>query len=450
MIRSLTAFVRHWRELQRFNDLDDELRSIVFYAEDGGSRPHFERMIEHLTGPLGQDICYLTSSDNDPVLQSTNPRIHAFSIGEGTVRTKAFVNLRAGVVVMTMPSLEQYWIKRSRAEEVCYVYVFHSIVSSHMVYVQAAFDHYDTMFCVGPHHNAEVRATEAAYGLTEKRLSTSATVVSTPSSNRRKPRRVTTTSEQSDPRADRAFVGSRRPAGEPCSTTCADSVGGRLPYHGSASSDDGQEIPGNIRQAARRIRRQPPAGAGDRHGGERLAATLSRDDQRLVGAALEYAFSRERPVLFVAVPRKVNNPEYEKISCTPLEVSIRTEIGDLVEPDRLDAIPEILHRMRTHPDKYRSAIREARDRTFTTSATAAEWVPSYRGPGEGTGIEIRPCPNPALIELPFDSCSPILWNASQRHRPRSRARGRDRNGSRGYPAGPPVARAGRRTPPRSA
>jgi YidC/Oxa1 family membrane protein insertase len=53
------------------------------------------------------------------------------------------------------------------------------------------------------------------------------------------------------------------------------------------------------------------------------------------GAALEYAFGLERPVLFVDVPRKSNNPEYEKLKAIPLEVRIRAEIGSVLPLDRI-------------------------------------------------------------------------------------------------------------------
>ena len=33
-----------------------------------------------------------------------------------------------------------------------YIYLFHSLVSSHMGYREKAFDHYDTICCTGPHH----------------------------------------------------------------------------------------------------------------------------------------------------------------------------------------------------------------------------------------------------------------------------------------------------------
>ena len=59
------------------------------------------------------------------------------------------------VVVMTMPDLNQFQIKRSRFS-VHYVHVQHSLVSLHMIYRKGAFDHFDTVFC-SYHHIAEIR-----------------------------------------------------------------------------------------------------------------------------------------------------------------------------------------------------------------------------------------------------------------------------------------------------
>ena len=70
---------------------------------------------------------------------------------------------------MTLPDLDQFWLKRSQ-HPVHYVYLFHSLNSTHAAYRRGAFDAYDTVLCVGPHHVAEIRATEARYGLREKEL----------------------------------------------------------------------------------------------------------------------------------------------------------------------------------------------------------------------------------------------------------------------------------------
>ena len=63
------------------------------------------------------------------------------------------------VFIMTMPDLGTFYLKRS-VHPVHYVYLFHNMVSSHMTFKPGAFDHFDTIFCVGPHHIDEIRKTE--------------------------------------------------------------------------------------------------------------------------------------------------------------------------------------------------------------------------------------------------------------------------------------------------
>ena len=41
------------------------------------------------------------------------------------------------------------------------------------------------------------------------------------------------------------------------------------------------------------------------------------------GAALEFAFTFNKPIIFVDVPKKINNKNYEILNITPLEVSIK-------------------------------------------------------------------------------------------------------------------------------
>ena len=80
------------------------------------------------------------------------------------------------------------------------------------------------------------------------------------------------------------------------------------------------------------------------------------------GSALEYAFGLERPVLFVDVPRKVFNPEYERLPCIPIEVQARSDIGDIVSPDRLLEVPERIERLLEDTTVRKNLIIEARSR----------------------------------------------------------------------------------------
>jgi hypothetical protein len=69
------------------------------------------------------------------------------------------------------------------------------------------------------------------------------------------------------------------------------------------------------------------------------------------GAALEYAFGLEKPVIFIDVPRKVNNPEYTNISAEPFEVWVRDKIGDVVSVDQLFQVPQFLSKFLSSDNK---------------------------------------------------------------------------------------------------
>jgi len=78
-----------------------------------------------------------------------------------------FVNCK--VLIMTLTDLSNYHIKKS-VYPVHYIYLFHSLISIHMMYRFGAFDNYDTIFCVGPHQVNEIRATEKLYELKPKKI----------------------------------------------------------------------------------------------------------------------------------------------------------------------------------------------------------------------------------------------------------------------------------------
>ena len=50
------------------------------------------------------------------------------------------------------------------------MYVFHAILSPHMVYRMGSFDHYATIFCVGAHHTRELTRHSEIYDVPEKTL----------------------------------------------------------------------------------------------------------------------------------------------------------------------------------------------------------------------------------------------------------------------------------------
>ena len=52
------------------------------------------------------------------------------------------------------------------------------------------------------------------------------------------------------------------------------------------------------------------------------------------GVAFDFAFSFERPVIFIDLKKKVNNLDYKKINIEPLEISVRKKIGVVINKNR--------------------------------------------------------------------------------------------------------------------
>ena len=352
------------REHTRFRSLPSKERAIVFYSEGEEHWQHLRPIVEYMTNKLGRNICYVTSSETDPILGDSGGRIRAFYIGKGVVRTSFFMKLAAKVMVMTMPDLQTFHIKRSKVSPVHYVYVFHSIISTHMIYREKAFDNFDTILTVGPHHESEIRATEEEYGLNPKIL------VSHGSG------RLDTIIRES---RDRAFL--EQPIEyTKANVLVAPSWGphGLIESCGAAVAEILLEGGFNVifRPHPRTGQTCPQAIAAlkefEGRDGFRLELDISGQESMYTahvmisdwsGSALEYAFGLERPVIFIDVPRKVNNPAYKRIGLIPLEVSIRWDVGEVVTTNELSRLPQVINRLCSDPEAFRERIRVARQAT---------------------------------------------------------------------------------------
>ena len=94
---------KEWDDLKKFEKLDDDEKSIVFYSENEDSSFIFNSLIDELTTKFGINICYVTSSRDESILKKENNKIKTFYIGDGAARTKFFLYLRAKIIIMTMP-----------------------------------------------------------------------------------------------------------------------------------------------------------------------------------------------------------------------------------------------------------------------------------------------------------------------------------------------------------
>ena len=351
-----------WNELKKFEDLKQNERDIVFYSENENSMLIFKSLISELTNKHNLNICYVTSSKDESILKKPNNRIKSFFIGDGVVRTKFFLNLKAKILIMTMPDLETFHIKKSKVYPVHYVYLFHSMVSTHLVYRRSAFEHFDSIFCVGNYQLDEIRSTEKLYNLKPKNLI-------------------------------RYGYGHLDNLLEKYSKRILLPKNNENKLHillAPSWSDDGlfENISEKVIDILLRegykvtFRPHPMTQKKSKKKIDRMTEKFSKNESFLLeqnifnfdsflfsdimitdwsGAALEFAFAFEKPVLFIDVPKKINNPEYEKIPQVPIEVSIREKIGKIILPTDLELIPNEIKMLYGQTKELRDKITKIRN-----------------------------------------------------------------------------------------
>ena len=356
-----------WAELQKFNQLSQDERSIVFYAEDSSSFVHFEQIIYELTEKMECQICYVTSAKDDPILSNQNKRIRAFYIGLGTARITFFLELKAKILVMTMPDLETYQIKRSKVYPVHYVYVFHSINSTHRNYRKSAFDHFDSIFCVGRHQIEEIRATESVYNLNPKNLVEHGYGLLDKLQKNKSVKKTASNIKTKDGKKNILVAPSWGEKG------LLETVGSDLvrilldnKYHVIV-----RPHPMTIRKWPHIIEKIKQE-FNDNLDFEMETNTNSFETLYSTyglisdwsGIGFEYAFVCERPVLYIDVPQKTNNPYYNDITCKPLENSIRNLIGKIISPNELENIPKIIESTYENIECFKTKIQKIQKQTI--------------------------------------------------------------------------------------
>ena len=56
------------------------------------------------------------------------------------------------------------------------------------------------------------------------------------------------------------------------------------------------------------------------------------------GIGIEYGIGLKKPVIYIDTPKKIHNPDADKIKLAPIETEIRSEIGKIVKIDDLHNI----------------------------------------------------------------------------------------------------------------
>jgi len=348
-----------WNSYRRFRNLPPRDRNIVFYSESHQDWHHLQPLIDFLIDRLSRTVCHVTSEEAAPLLSGSRDGLHAFRIGSGVVRTWFFQMLKADVMVLTMLDLHNFQLKRS-IHPVHYIYVFHNMGSTHMVDHENSYDHYDSLFCVGPHHMAEIRRREQLKGLQPKHLFAHGyprldQLIEAARTHPRKPPTGAATALLAPTWGEQSIL---HVCGEPLIATLL-SAGVRVilrPHYQTA-----RLAPRLGQSLVDRFGKDPRFRYVDRM---EESASLFESDLLICdwsSMAIEYALGLGKPVLFVDVPPRVRNPKHAELGLEPLEVRTRREVGTVLPLDRLADAPRYVAELLRGAGEFRersAALRE--------------------------------------------------------------------------------------------
>ena len=349
-------------------------KKLVFYSERNGFFKYFEAIFEYILENSNVIIHYITSDPDDDIFEKAkhNPRIKPYFIQEKKLIT-LFMKMDADIVVMTMTDLDNYHYKRSYVrKDIEYVYVFHAINSTHMVLHHGAFDHYDTLLCVGEFVFPEVRKQEELYHLPAKKL------IACGYGLMEKLKQDYDKMEIKENEKKTILIA---PSWQEDNILdlCLDELLHEL--LGKGWDITVRPHPEYVKRYCSRmdaiVQRYAKYTGDDLHFELDFSMNFSSFLSDIVitdwsAIAFEFSFVTGKPTVFIDTPVKILNSEYERIGITPTEVVLRDQIGIRLSPDSLEGTNEKLIELLEHVDEYKERNYYLRDKYIANFGHSGE------------------------------------------------------------------------------
>ena len=330
-------------------------KQIVFYAISGGQYKFYKAIIDYLLEHSEIVIHYLTNDPDAEVFSNQNAQLLPYYAGQKKT-IMLMLKLNTDILVTTVPDLQSFHMKKSIVRtDIEYIHTFHGPTSTHLVYRENAFDHFDTLFCVGRHQVSEIRRREAIAKLPQKKLikvgyglydQLAASYENMRGETNVTHRILIAPSWQEDSILD----------------ICIDSILDSLVGHG-------YEIV--VRPHPQYIRLFPErmASLEERfaEAGIKFETDFSGNESIFTSDVLitdwsnigyEFAYCTLKPCIFINTPMKVMNPNYAQYEIEPLEIALRDEVGVSVDVGNLGTLNQIVEEVLQSKGLYRSKIEE--------------------------------------------------------------------------------------------
>ena len=302
-------------------------------------------------------------------------QIRPYYIGENRLIT-LMMKMDADIVVMTMPDLDKYHIKRSYVrKDIEYIFVPHALHSINLMMRTGCINNFDTVFITGKHQLEEMRKTEEVYNVKKKNLVECGYPLLDSMLKEYK-------NNSHDNKDNITILIAPSWQDEGIMDLCLENM-----LDGLKDSN----YKAIMRPHPQYVRHKPEhldqlTKKYEAYENIEIQVDFSSnhtvfDADVLVtdwsGIAYEYAFTTLKPVLFIDTPMKVQNPEYEKINVVPMNIWMRKEIGMVLCPEDTSEIKNVISQMIENKDEYQDIIKKYREEYIYNLEHSAEVGAKY-------------------------------------------------------------------------
>lgn len=330
-------------------------KHLVFYSESNGFYKYYKAIIEYLLENTNIVIHYITSDYNDNIfnMEKENKNIKAYYIEEKRLIT-LMMQMDADVVVMTMPDIGNYHIKRSYVrKDIEYIYIPHGMDSINLTMRTCSTNNYDTVFTTGKYQKEEQEKTNEVYKLKNRKLfdwgySLLDDMIKDYEKNKVQNSEKTVLIAPSWQKDNIVDI---------CLNEILESL----------KQEDLKVIvrphPQHVRHMKEKFENMKEQYKNNKNieiqtdfssNNTVFNADLVITDWSAI--AFEYSYTTKKPVLFIDTPMKIMNPDYKKIDVEPFNIWARNEIGEVISVKECKNINKVVCKMLNESSKYSEKI----------------------------------------------------------------------------------------------
>lgn len=153
---------RSHADYKRFCNPAEPMR-LIFYSEKSGFYKYFAAIIDLVIKKSDIVVHYITSDPDDQVFAYESSQFIPYFMDEHQL-ILAFMKADADMMIMTMPDLQQFHLKRSYIrKDMEYVYIYHGMIVGLQTVRKGATQYYDTLLCTGETQVRQEKKIESFY-----------------------------------------------------------------------------------------------------------------------------------------------------------------------------------------------------------------------------------------------------------------------------------------------